>query len=257
MKKSLLSLFVICAAFTGCTDDSDNSGEPRLSVECYSRASEYTEETQVRDFAMYVTEYDGYYGELPSPIHVTWGGSTWNYPSLPLTEKSVSLVAFYPYSDSGVVNSVPMNLVTQTDYLASATYTVSNENPKVKFTMDHLLSCIQVNVDNSSDVTIKALDIPLEASYDVNTHALNIKSTKGYVSTYSQLLLFPETRVISFEIVCSSKTYHYVTPEIKFQKGKKYTFNLSIDTDENLRLVGDVDVAPWASGADYDDVVKN
>ena len=258
MKKSLLSLFIISVVIAGCADESDKlDNESRLSVECYSRASEYAEKGLVRDFGMYITESDPSYGSIVNPVHVMWSGDNWSFPSLSLSDKSITLAAFYPYDVNSVITSVPMQLSGQVDYLASASYTASNESPRISFTMDHLLTCIKVSIDSSSDVTLTAQDVPMEASYNMSTHTTSLYSSIGSLSGNSELLLFPEMRSISLRVSYGGKVYQYVTPRIDFEKGKKYAFNLTVDRTENLQLVGDVLVTPWAPGGNYDGVVKN
>ena len=258
MDKNLLLLFFICAALIGCTDDSDRTDkESRLSVECYSNKSEYAPEAFVRDFGMYITGYDFSYGSVSNPIHVTWNGGNWSFPTLTLSDKIITIAAFYPYDANSVITSVPMQLSRQVDYLASASYTASNENPRVSFTMDHLLTCIKVSVDSSSDVTLTAQNVPMEASYNMSTHTTSLYSSTGSLTGNSELLLFPERRSISLKVTFGGKEYQYVTPRLDFERGKKYAFSLTVDRTENLQLVGDVLVTPWAPGGNYDGVVKN
>ena len=206
---------------------------------------------------MYITGYDNSYGSISNPMHVTWNGSGWDYPSVALTDKALGLAAFYPYDGNSVTTSVPMRLNPQTDYLASAEYIVSNQHPNVKFTMDHLLSCIKVNVDSSSDVAVTVQKIPVEATYDMKTQVVSPLTTRGSASGLSEVLIFPAAGCLSMDVAYNGKSYHYITPQLDFQKGKKYTFNLTVDSTEDLKLVGDVSITPWASGGDYDGIIKN
>ena len=257
MRKNLLSLVILSTAFISCSDEKEEPiPQNQLSVECYSRSGETSQEQPVQDFGMYIISGESPHVSVTDPMHVTWNGSGWNYPSVVLTEKTLTIAAFCPFIANSMPSAIPMNLNPQTDYLASAEYTVSNQHPNVKFTMNHLLSCIKVSIDNSSDITVDAKDIPTSASYDLKTQTLSVEQTPGKVSGSSELYLFPASRSVTLDITYKGKKYAYQTEIIDFAPGKQYLMNLTVDNTKDLQIDGAVIEKPWEIGGKYDGTVK-
>ncbi len=253
--KRLMCLVIGCAALFGCTANSDEP-EPSssLSAECYSRKTEFSEAFPIKDFAMFVMKGDQPYGDVSNPIHVTYG-STWTFPDVKLTEAIGTATAFSPFVSQSSYECIPMDISSQTDYMVSASYEVSNVSPTVTFQMEHLLAGIDVIVEGSRDVKVRA-SIKTTANYSIKNRQISSVAGTKEVATNGRLLVFPEYTSLSLTITHQGKEYEYLTPYIDFNSGKVYTFNLEVDDSLNLQIVGDVGIMDWQQGGDYSGIVK-
>lgn len=258
MKRIIFFSALFSTALYSCTDnDSLHTQNESLSVECYTRTSENKKDI-VQDFGMYVytstlTDYSG----VSNPVHVTYSGS-WNFPQISLSEEIAQIYCFYPYTSMSNCKSLSLELLSQTDYLASSNVvTADKDNTSVNIVMKHILSKINVMIEGSNLCTVKLLSIPTVAQYDLVSDKMTLGDVSEFDTKSSSFYIFPsEKQQLKMNITYNGKEYEYTEVASNYESGKEYTFSLRINDDKELVIDGDVTITDWKEANHFEGSVN-
>lgn len=258
MKRIIFFSALFSTALYSCTDnDSLHKQNESLSVECYTRTSENKKDI-VQDFGMYVytstlTDYSG----VSNPVHVTYSGS-WNFPQISLSEEIAQIYCFHPYTSMSNCKSLSLELLSQTDYLASSNVvTADKDNTSVNIVMKHILSKINVMIEGSNLCTVKLLSIPTVAQYDLVSDKMTLGDVSEFDTKSSSFYIFPsEKQQLKMNITYNGKEYEYTEVASNYESGKEYTFSLRINDDKELVIDGDVTITDWKEANHFEGSVN-
>lgn len=257
--KKLFYLFItfISTALSSCTDnDSLHDKNELLSVECYTRTSE-NEKNIVHDFSMYIfsNNFNGYPGVI-NPTHVTYSHG-WDFPPISLSDEIANIYCFYPYTGEADCKSLELELIDQTNYLASNVVTANNKNPKVSIVMKHILSKISVRIDGSNQCKVDLLSIPTKGTYNLQTDEITPGEQSDLTTNSSDIYIFPcKEKQLKMNITYNGKEYDYIEIASDYEAGKEYTFNLTINNNKDLVIEGDVIITDWQPAGDFEGSVN-
>lgn len=258
MKRIIFFSALFSTALYSCTDnDSLHTQNESLSVECYTRTSENKKDI-VQDFGMYVytstlTDYSG----VSNPVHVTYSGS-WNFPQISLSGEIAQIYCFHPYTSMSNCKSLSLELLSQTDYLASSNVvTADKDNTSVNIVMKHILSKINVMIEGSNLCTVKLLSIPTVAQYDLVCDKMTLGDVSEFDTKSSSFYIFPsEKQQLKMNITYNGKEYEYTEVASNYESGKEYTFSLRINDDKELVIDGDVTITDWKEANHFEGSVN-
>lgn len=254
--KKLFYISVLCYVFIACQKDKPMDNSKSLDIECYSR-SNTEEKVKVTDFSMYVYGNDGLtYNNVSNPIHVTYSDG-WVFPEVKISE-AAGIYAISPFIETTDCSNISLFLNPQTDYLATnGVVSATVDTPSVSFTLEHILSKVNVIIDGSSDCSVSIKKLPISASYNLKTNSLVPGTTQGIInSNTSSVMFFPCTASIDMIITYNSHSYQYTAISNTYLRGKEYTYNLTIDDTQELSISGDIEVTDWINGGDYEGTVQ-
>lgn len=260
--KCIMTAMLLCpTVLTGCSDEKDpleQEGEKELRVEnCFScGVGTDVDGSLVKDFGMVLLDDAGdTYAGVPGPVHVTYDDG-WIFPEVTLTEATCRLFAFSPFQEIPE-KELPINLVSQTDYLASEELRLNWQNHRASIEMKHLLSLLEFTVEGSDACTLNMEELPVKGAYDLTSGSLSVKDNNGSIASKGNiLLLFPgKTEERRIQIHYRDNVYDWYLPANTFEAGKRYTYILSLSKEGMLILSG-VSVRPWQAGGDYTGSIK-
>lgn len=258
MKTHFVALFMLAAAFTGCSNNNENSDngssdDNQVSIQaCYTRSGNTT--SIIKDFGAFLAKDDGTpYDNSSTNIHVTYDG-TWYLPKITLGKENGILLAYSPFDANGTITNIPLDLSKQIDYLYSAEQTVNYNNPNVSIELNHALSKLVFVVEGNSPTAIRIGNYPTTARLNLFKKTISANSTKGTIGTTDDsIYILPGSSRNIDKIVLTYQNvdYDYILPENTFEEGKEYTYNLSV-TDNHELTLNAVNVNPWVSGGKYE-----
>ena len=253
-------LFLLPAVLAGCSGEREpfpQGGKAGLRIEnCSSRGGTDGNSVLVKDFGMVLLDdTGGGYAGAVNPLHVTYGEG-WIFPEVTLTETPCRLFAFSPFA-AIPGKELPLDLVPQTDYLASGEIRLDWQNRSADIGMEHLLCLLEFTIDGSSACTLSVEGVPTGGTYDLAGGKLSAGWEKGTVpSEGNKVLLLPgkagNNRVV---IRFQENTYGWLLPAVTLEAGKRYGYALSLGKEGVLILSG-VNVRPWQEGEDYTGTIK-
>ena len=188
-----------------------------------------------------------------------------------LTKSAAKVYALFPYNADQTTTSVALSVDDDTDYLYDIANNVSNQSSAVSLTMKHIRSKLVVRIERDdytgngiiSNGTIEGSALYINGNFDLKTEKLTSSDNVKQI-TFSGTM--PETGTLeeewfvfsaygtatsnlSFTFTIDGITYTTVksTESVKFEKGKKYIFNISVGNHKVE--VSQVDILPWGDGA--------
>lgn len=258
MKRIILITAFISTALISCTDnDSPHRKDESLSIECYTRSTENKKDI-VQDFGMfiYTSDMKDYTG-VNNPVHVSYLNG-WSFPNVTLSEEIAQIYCFYPYSETANARFWDINLFNQLDYLVSSNLVIANkENPSVSIIMKHILSKINVLIDNSSECKVKLLSIPVNAKYDLINDRITLGESSELDTNASSFYIFPSNnQQLRMDITYNGKVYEYVETANSYNPGKEYTFSLTINKENELVIDGNIAIIEWKEAGNFNGSVN-
>lgn len=262
----LLSLAAL-AAFTASCSKEDGPAVPegtsRLDVAgLYSRAPSGESTPLNGDCALVLLDGSGQsYGGVHNPVRAAYlSEGVYNIPEILLTETPGLLHAFHPYGTELRDGTLRLDLLTRTDYLASAApgISVDYRNRKVqRLELHHLLARIGVQVDGYPECTLSVTGYPYLGSYSLSSGTFSIESpTATLASPSSSLLVFPGSiKDYKALVTCGGEEFSYYFPEQELEGGKEYRYRLKVSREGKLELEG-ITVTAWQDGGEYEIPVR-
>lgn len=255
MKTYLATVFMLAAAFIGCSNNNESSEDSQVSIRsCYTRSG--TETSIIKDFGLFIAKSDGSAynnSSSNSNIHVTYNG-TWYLPKITLGKENGTLMAYSPFDETCTITNMPLDLSKQIDYLYSKGQIVNYNNPNVSIELNHILSKLTFVIENNSPTSIKIGNYPITASLNLFKKTINSNNTKGIITTTEgsiYILPGPSQTIDKIVLTHQNVDYDYILPENTFEEGKEYVYNLSITANHDLNLT-ELKVSPWISGGKYE-----
>lgn len=253
MKTHLVIVFMLAAAFTGCSNNNESTDEKQVGIQtCYTRSGTAT--SIIKDFGLFVVNRDGTaYNNSSTNIHVTYK-EAWYLPKITLGKENGTLMAYSPFDESCTITNMSLDLSKQIDYLYSTGQTVNYNNPNVSIELGHVLSKLTFVIENDSPTSIKVGNYPIIASLNLLKKTISPNNAKGIITTTEgSIYILPGSSQTIDKIVLTYQNvnYDYILPENTFEEGKEYVYNLSITANHDLTL-NSVSVSPWISGGKYE-----
>ncbi|MGM9726488.1 MAG: fimbrillin family protein [Prevotella sp.] len=188
-----------------------------------------------------------------------------------LTKSAAKVYALFPYNVEQTSTSVALSVDDDTDYLYDIATNVSNAKSAVSLTMKHVRSKLVVRIERDdytgngiiNNGTIDGSALYVNGNFDLKTEKLTSSDNVKQI-TFSGTI--PETGTLeeewfvfsaygtatsnlSFTFTIDGVTYTTVksSESVKFEKGKKYIYNIFVGNHKVE--VSQVDIQPWGEGA--------
>lgn len=272
MRFNTFILFALTIIFFAC--ESENNSDPGGPTSKYLQivptianrietkagvVNTFKENDQI---GLFVSGTNNHYSNIPAEFN----GSEWNLKDI---EDAKSIQAYFPYSpEYETVESVPVNIQDQTDYLYAPETSISGNIARLN--MKHALSLVSIIV-MKNDYNYEGKVTQLEIEGIPTTGEVNLKSggTKitGEAVTYKRNLNYtlndysPEKistivlpvavadlKEVTFRVLIDEVGYSFSVPQSHvWEAGKEYTYTLNVyeTFKPDVLEVIPVDVAYW------------
>ena len=222
----------------------------------------------------YVTDQAGKTGNFTAAGEVIY---------FPDNGEKVRFMSYYPYK-SDITDTYNVNVLTQTNQAAidllysfdgDAVYDKTSEGKKVKLNFEHQLSKVNIHVKNGDDLpesfldnlTIQLTKLNTTATFDLTTGLLSATTNPDAIDTKEVLaiseyekgyvaIILPENPAADASMVFNINNGNgaeikddiftwIFTEDIEFEKGKEYTFLVTI---KRSGIVVETSIKDWISG---------
>lgn len=170
---------------------------------------------------------------------------------------SVDFIAYYPYSQALTSTKYPVDVTNQTiqsaiDLLyADNAVNLSKAKPGANLIFSHQLSKVEFTVKNGTGVSnlnglsVSLADQKTTAEFDLATGSLTSQNQTADIQartsvrnelTIAEAILIPSPAVAATKVVFTvgEKNFTWKIPvDTKFEKGKKYTYEIVLNSDGN------------------------
>ena len=209
-----------------------------------------------------------YDGVSYNGVKLTKGESEWTLETKALLSSTPgTLYAIYPYREDMSNKVISLSLNDAQDYLFDKVDKISKSNNTVSLSMGHMRAKLVVNIKkgnflgdcNITQGRIYGSSLSVDGSYDLVTEKMTESDSNqeiqftGAVSDEAPLVdewfVFSKfgssISKLSFEFTVNGVVFPTVssTNSIRFEKGKKYIFNITINNKQ--AEVTAVDIEPW------------
>lgn len=214
--------------------------------------------------------------EVPSYTNVkysTTDGTTWTGGPVNVSaDAAYTYYAYYPYSESMVVNDIPVVVATnqdtdgyiKNDYLYSKLAATAGQKD-VNLTFSHALSLVEVTLAGSGaaeGATVDLLNVATDATIDltsdtpVTTGTTTATVTMDALSNLKYRAIVPAQDIAAstpiFKIAVNGRTYQAkYSGVMKFEQGKYLAMTITLGEqsgDAEIEITATADIADWGQG---------
>ena len=282
IKQALFSLLLAtCAAFTACTDETDEfrTGtrlqlnvatakiESRALIESATLPDGHSIGLMLVDGGG--TQYDGVtYRNIKATASTGKTPQSWALQNdILLSATQGTLYGYYPYNaDVTDFTQVPVESASQTDYMYATPVTgVDNSNEQASVAMQHALAAVRLNIVRGTytgtgavtSVSVKGSNVATSGKLNAKTGALSSLSGTDTDITDSgtftltsggqtkDIIFVPASTsgAPTFMVTIDDKVYTATGTEVAYQQGCIYKYTLTINNKD--MSLSDVTVGDW------------
>jgi len=268
MKKIIL-VFLSTISLISCNDKVETSSLLEISASVATRSvADFSENDSI---GLFVQKTNGtIYNDCDCSLNAkaVYNSGKWNIlQNIRIGADTGSVFAYYPYNTSVTdYKNIPVETDTQTDYLYSDKASVVATQPKANLTMKHAMSLVSFQISRNNYPGagvishIKITGIPTTGILDISNGTIEAGEKSSFSHDCNITLAAAPITVDFIAIPCNSvgvvaeftvdgKTYTYKFPTGALEKGKTYTYSLSLNYTELLQTGSSV--SPWVNGNSY------
>jgi len=268
MKKTILILLSVIG-FASCQDEVETSKLLEVSANIATRSvADFTENDSI---GLFVQKTDGtIYNDCDCSQNakaIFQSGKWTVLQNIMIGADTGNVYAYYPYNAAlADYKNMAVKIETQTDYLYSEKTSVVSAQPKANLTMKHAMSLVSFQISRNNYPGaglishIEIAGIPTTGNWDITSGTI----TAGALNTFSQdcnislsaspvsidFITIPcNTEGVSAVFTVDGKNYSYKFPSGIIEKGKTYSYSLSLNYTDLLQT--GTSVSPWIAGNSY------
>lgn len=243
-----------------------NTPSSRVSMPEDSYRASFTANDEVGIFVADVPSYTNV--KYSTTDGTTWTGGPVNVSA----DAAYTYYAYYPYSESMVVNDIPVVVATnqdtdgyiKNDYLYSKLAATAGQKD-VNLTFSHALSLVEVTLAGSGaaeGATVDLLNVAIDATIDltsdtpVTTGTTTATVTMDALSNLKFRAIVPAQDIAAstpvFKIASGGRTYQAKYSDVmNFEQGKYLAMTITLGEqsgDAEIEITATADIADWGQG---------
>lgn len=245
-----------------------NTPSSRVSMPEDSYRASFTANDEVGIFVADVPSYTNV--KYSTTDGTTWTGGPVNVSA----DAAYTYYAYYPYSESMVVNDIPVVVATnqdtdgyiKNDYLYSKLAATAGQKD-VNLTFSHALSLVEVTLAGSGaaeGATVDLLNVAIDATIDLTAENLVTTGTNTATVTMDALsnlkfrAIVPAQDIAAstpvFKIASGGRTYQAKYSDVmNFEQGKYLAMTITLgeqggDDDADIEITASASINDWTAG---------